>query len=146
MGAVPGVGFHNVLPFVVTDGSLDEPYVELQLESPVREEIDLSEVDVGESFTFSYTMYAHAEDSWQLDTGVNVWGRDPLDAESGAYFEFTGLEPTDDPILAPEPGRPALLLAGAAILLGLRAPRRRAHEPGLARRLGHLRSFPITRA
>ena len=142
----PGVGFHNVLPFVVTDGSLDEPYVELQLEFPVREEIDLSEVDVGESFTFSYTMYAHAEDSWQLDTGVNVWGRDPLDAESGAYFEFTGLEPTDDPILAPEPGRPALLLAGAAILLGLRAPRRRAHEPGLARRLGHLRSFPITRA
>jgi len=135
------------LPLAVSVGGLDQGYVEIGLTAPLTRQVEISDVPVGAEFTLVYYAYAWAVDTAQVDTGGSARFRDPLNPDSGTYFEFSGLTPTDNPVLAPEPGRPALLLAGAAILLALRsARRRRPHEPLLARRLAHLRSFPITRA
>jgi len=131
----------------VTADGLESAYVEVDLTAPVTRAVDLSSVPVGEEFTLLYTATAFAVDTAQTDSGGSASFKDPVDPASGAYFEFTGLTPTDSPVLAPEPGRPALLLAGAALLVGLRrAPRRRANDAGVARRLGQLRAFPISRA
>jgi hypothetical protein len=105
--------------------------------------VDLSAVGIGQEFTLEYHMTASAFDYAQLDTGLTVRGRDPLNPDSGTYFEFTGLTPTDNPV--PEPGRPALLVAGAAVLAGLRPGRRHSRRP-VARTLAERRAFPITRA
>jgi hypothetical protein len=131
------------LPYSVSQGGLDQGYVHLALSAPFTQQVDLSAVGVGQEFTLEYHMSASAFDYAQLDTGVTVRGRDPLNPDSGTYFEFTGLTPTDNPV--PEPGRPVLLLAGAAVLAGLRPGRRRTNRP-VARRLAELRAFPITHA
>jgi hypothetical protein len=110
-------GSTDELPFSVTAGSLDQSYVELSLAAPFYADVDLSDVDVGDVFTLRYTMSAETDDTWQLDTGVNVFGRDPMEPGSGSAFHYTGLMPTDHPILVPEPSGAAQLLCGAAVLL-----------------------------
>jgi hypothetical protein len=123
-------------------GGLNQSYVELSLTAPFTLQIDLSDVDVGEEFTLLYQIQAEAVDTAQVDTGVSVFARDPADPSSGSYFEYTGLTPTDNPIELPEPGGPALLLVGAAVLLGLRGASRRHSSPGRGPRPAALRTFP----
>ncbi|HEX2486528.1 MAG TPA: AAA family ATPase, partial [Myxococcota bacterium] len=131
------------LSYSVSQGGLDQGYVQLSLSAPFTQQVDLSAVGIGQEFTLEYHMTASAFDYAQLDTGLTVRGRDPLNPDSGTYFEFTGLTPTDNPV--PEPGRPALLVAGAAVLAGLRPGRRHSRRP-VARTLAERRAFPITRA
>jgi hypothetical protein len=107
-------------------GSLNQSYVELSLAQPFTLEIDISSVPLHEEFTLHYEIFASAEDTAQVDTGISVYAKDPADPNSGSYFEYTGLTPTDRPLLAPEPGSPALVLSGVVVLLcfsGLRAGR-----------------------
>jgi hypothetical protein len=123
-------GNFDELPFEVTGGALDQSYVELSLTGPFRHEVDLSSVAKNHEFTLLYILRAHAKDTAQVDTGINVWGRDPLEPVSGTFFEYEGLTPTDDPDVVPEPGGAVLLFAGLSVLLaahlsGARARRRR---------------------
>jgi hypothetical protein len=116
----------GVLPLAPSVNDLDKPYVEVTLTAPFTQSVDLSSVGVGEEFTLRYSAYAFAMDTAQLslfDAGGMAFLRDPLDADSGTYFETTGLTPTDNPV--PEPCRAALLLSGAAALVGLRRTPRR---------------------
>lgn len=141
------------LPLAVSVGGLDQGYVEIDLAAPFTQAVDLSAVPVGEEFTVLYTSTAFARDTAQVDSGGSASFKDPLDPDSGTYFEFTGLTPTDNPIVVPEPGRTALLLAGGAVLLGLRGASRRSRPgpperspgpPGLARELAAIRAFPVS--
>jgi hypothetical protein len=114
----PGNGGNiDELPFGVTGGALDQSYVELSLTGPFRHEVDLSSVAKDEGFTLLYILRAHAEDTAQVDTGINVWGRDPLEPGSGTFFEYEGLTPTNDPDVVPEPGAAVLLLTGLSVLV-----------------------------
>jgi hypothetical protein len=108
----------------VAVGGLDQGYVEVDLTAPFTHSMDLSDVGVGQEFTFDYTAVAEAHDTAQVDSGGAAIFRDPLDPDSGTYFEFTGLTPTNHPIVVPEPGRPLLVLAGAAVLGAVRVRRR----------------------
>ena len=118
------------LPMAVSAGGFDQGYVEVTLTAPFRQEVDLSAVGVGEEFTIQYTAMADATDTAQVDTGGAAIFRDPLDPDSGAYFEYAGLTPTDNPV--PEPGGPLLLLAGLGVLLAARAARRARSRAALA--------------
>jgi len=122
------------LPLAVSVGGLDQGYVEVHLTAPFTRQVDLSDVPVGEEFTLIYTATAYAVDTAQVDTGGSARFKDPLDSDSGTYFEFAGLTPTDNPIGAPEPGGAALLLAGLGALLGAGRVRRRRWASRVGRR------------
>jgi hypothetical protein len=141
------------IPLEITAGAFNQSYLELKLLVPYRVEVDLSDILVGKEFTIRYALQAECGDTKQLDTGCDVYARDPLEAGSGNAFYYTGLMPTDNPIVVPEPGRTALLLAGGAVLLGLRGASRRSRpgppgrspgRRGLARELAAIRAFPIS--
>ena len=140
-----GGGGPLALPVAPRAGGLDQSYVELALTQPFTVPIDLSGVLQGEEFTLAYYLKAVAFDTAQTDTFMAVHGRDPADPDSGSYFEYTGLTPTDNPLVVPEPGRPALLLAGGALLLCLRRRSRRSGAR-VAGALAGLRAFPVTRS
>ncbi len=141
------------IPLEVTAGAFNQSYLELKLLQPYRIEVDLSDIELMEGFTIRYELKAECGDTKQLDTGCDVYARDPLEPGSGNAFYYTGLTPTDDPIVVPEPGRTALLLTGGAVLLGLRGASRRSRPGppgrspgprGLARELAALGAFPIS--
>lgn len=109
------------LPLAVVSGGLDQGYVEYSLTAPFTRYVDLSQVGVGQEFTIRYTAHAFALDTAQVDTGGSARFKDPLNADAGTYFEYTGLTPTDNPV--PEPGGPLLLVAGLGALLAVRVTR-----------------------
>ena len=113
------------IPLEITAGAFNQSYLELRLLQPYRIEVDLSDIGLMEGFTIRYELKAECGDTKQLDTGCDVYARDPLEAGSGNAFYYTGLTPTDDPILAPEAGGPAMLLAGAGVMLGAARARTR---------------------
>ena len=122
-------GSEGHLPMAVTAGGLDQGYVEVTLTAPFKQSLDLSTIPVGEQFTVTYQAMADAVDTAQVDTGGTAIFRDPTDPNSGAYFEYTGLTPTEP---VPEPAAPLLLLAGLGVLLSARAARRARCRAALA--------------
>jgi hypothetical protein len=110
------------LPLAVVLGGLDQGYVEYSLTAPFTRYVDLSQVAVGQEFTLRYTAVAFSIDTAQVDTGGTASFKDPLNADAGTYFEYTGLTVTDNPV--PEPGGPLLLVAGLGVLLSVRVTRR----------------------
>jgi hypothetical protein len=113
------------IPLEITAGAFNQSYLELRLLAPYRVEVDLSDILVGKEFTIRYALQAECGDTKQLDTGCDVYGRDPLEAGSGNAFYYTGLTPTDEPLVAPEAGGSAMLLAGAGVMLGAARARTR---------------------
>ncbi|HSJ99480.1 MAG TPA: hypothetical protein VLC53_20555 [Myxococcota bacterium] len=112
----------------ITSGGESESGIRIELPEPYVGEVDLSSVGEDEEFTLRYVISLDAVDTAQIDSYVAAYLRDPLEPTDGAFFEFTGLTPTDDPVPAPEPGR-AAQLAAAALALGATAHRRRTRSP-----------------
>ena len=93
----------------------------LNLRRPVRFEIDISSVAVGETFTVRTDTFASAYDrrfadgDGRLGSTVSAYLRDPLEIGGDPQLEGTGLTAVPDPLLdtpAPEPDDPAECAAG----------------------------------
>lgn len=91
----------------------------------VTNEIDLSDVALGQEFTVVYTLYAYSLDT-SADAGLNrtaeVFARDPLGGDTGVRFDLAGLTPTNTPSVrpVPEPGSALMLLSALASLAAVR--------------------------
>lgn len=93
----------------------------LDLKAPRTYTVDLSSIAVGEEFTLRSEAFAKADNRRGggtpiecSDAGANAFLRDPL-AIGGASVAFTGLEPTNRPLLAPPveaPQPPATCVPG----------------------------------
>jgi hypothetical protein len=93
----------------------------VRLSQPVTNQIDLSDVAVGQEFTVVYTLWAYSLDTSAdaaLFRTAEVFARDPLGGDTGVRFDLAGLTPTNNPSVrpVPEPGIALMLLAGLGIL------------------------------
>ena len=102
----------------VTNGGLDQEFVEVSLNSPFTGVIDLSGVPVGEEFVVVYGVQAEAIDTIQFDTRIEAYGRDPLDAGTGLTVSFNDLTPVGPFI--PEPSTLTVLAGGTYWLVSRR--------------------------
>ena len=74
---------------------------EVSLRQPITISIDLSEVDVLEEFSVRMTVLAKTFNQEQGESYVSAFFRDPVNAVGGT-LEFTGLQPTNNPLPEPE--------------------------------------------
>jgi hypothetical protein len=106
------------LQTIITRGAENEPRINVRLDGPFTQEIDLSLLLPGEAFTLRYTIVAEAIDTEQFDSRISAYARDPLSPASGSFFEFSGLIPLAS---VPEPGTALLVGIGLALVSRSRA-------------------------
>ena len=74
---------------------------EVSLKQPITISVDLSEVDVLEEFSVRMTVLAKTFNQEQGESYLSAFFRDPVNAVGGT-LEFTGLQPTNNPLPEPE--------------------------------------------
>lgn len=91
------------------------------LNAPYTGVIDLSMIPFGSEFTVRFSLETIAHDARQGETNALAYAKDPIETGSGVGFAFTGLTPTNNPVLAPvpEPGTWALIAVGLFALAGV---------------------------
>jgi hypothetical protein len=82
------------------DGSSGAQHPRAQLHAPMTIDVDLSSVDVGQEFTVTTVVSAHAYNRRGRESGIGAYLRDPSKVR-GAAVNMTGLEPTYRPLPPP---------------------------------------------